>query len=44
MENGASTRQLIVAKELQKDLAEIIRSKGVPIVIQYVPTDAEEAY
>ena len=23
---------------------EIIRSKGVPIVIQYVPTDAEEAY
>ena len=39
MENGASTRQLKVAKELQKDLAEIIRSKGVPIVIQYVPTE-----
>ena len=29
MENGASTRQLKVAKELQKDLAEIIRSKGM---------------
>lgn len=26
---GASTRQLKVAKELQKDLAEIIRSKGM---------------
>lgn len=29
MENGASTRQLKVAKELQKDLAEIIRRKGM---------------
>ena len=29
MENGASTRQLKFAKELQKDLAEIIRSKGM---------------
>ena len=29
MENGASTRQLKVAKELQNDLAEIIRSKGM---------------
>ena len=28
---GASTRQLKVAKELQKDLAEIIRSKGMAI-------------
>ncbi len=27
--NGTSTRQLKVAKELQKDLAEIIRSKGM---------------
>ena len=30
--------------ELPKVDLEIIRSKGVPIVIQYVPTDAEEAY
>ena len=29
MENGASTRQLKVARELQKDIAEIIRSKGM---------------
>ena len=29
MENGASKRQLQVARELQKDLAEIIRSKGM---------------
>lgn len=31
MENGASTRQLKVAKELQKDLAEIIRRKGMAV-------------
>ncbi len=31
MDNGASTRQLKVAKELQKDLAEIIRSKGMAV-------------
>ena len=29
MENGASTRQLKVARDLQKDIAEIIRSKGM---------------
>lgn len=29
MEGQASTRQLKVARELQKDLAEIIRSKGM---------------
>ena len=29
MENGASRRQLKVARELQKDIAEIIRSKGM---------------
>lgn len=29
MEKGASTRQLKVARELQRDLAEIIRSKGM---------------
>ena len=29
MEHTESTRQLKVAKELQKDLAEIIRSKGM---------------
>ena len=29
MEKPASTRQLKVARELQKDLAEIIRSKGM---------------
>lgn len=29
MEHGASTRQLKVAKEIQKDLAEIIRGKGM---------------
>ena len=29
MENGASTRQLKVARELQKDIAEIIRSTGM---------------
>lgn len=31
MEHTESTRQLKVAKELQKDLAEIIRSKGMAI-------------
>lgn len=29
MEKGPSTRQLKVARELQKDLAEIIRSRGM---------------
>ena len=29
METGYSTRQLKVAREIQKDLAEIIRSKGM---------------
>lgn len=29
MEKGASTRQLKVAREIQKDLAEIIRGKGM---------------
>ena len=29
MEKPASTRQLKVAREIQKDLAEIIRSKGM---------------
>ena len=29
MEKAASTRQLKVAREIQKDLAEIIRSKGM---------------
>ena len=33
MENGASTRQLKVARELQKDIAEIIRSKGMAQVM-----------
>ncbi|MCM1177954.1 MAG: 30S ribosome-binding factor RbfA [Bacteroidales bacterium] len=31
MESTESTRQLKVAKELQKDMAEIIRSKGMAI-------------
>lgn len=31
MEKAASTRQLKVARELQRDLAEIIRSKGMAI-------------
>lgn len=31
MENRASTRQLKVARELQKHLAEIIRSKGMAV-------------
>ncbi len=31
MENTESTRQLKVAKEIQKDMAEIIRSKGMAI-------------
>ena len=31
MEKAASTRQLKVARELQKDLAEIIRSKGMAV-------------
>lgn len=29
METGPSTRQLKIARELQKDMAEIIRSKGM---------------
>ena len=31
MEKAASTRQLKVARELQRDLAEIIRSKGMAV-------------
>ncbi len=31
MEKQASTRQLKVAREIQKDLAEIIRSKGMAV-------------
>lgn len=31
MENQASTRQLKVARELQRDLAEIIRSRGMAV-------------
>ncbi|HAY18814.1 MAG TPA: 30S ribosome-binding factor RbfA [Rikenellaceae bacterium] len=31
MEKPASTRQLKVAREIQKDLAEIIRSKGMAV-------------
>lgn len=31
MEKAASTRQLKVGRELQKDLAEIIRSKGMAV-------------
>lgn len=31
MERPASTRQLKVAREIQKDLAEIIRSKGMAV-------------
>lgn len=31
MENQASTRQLKVAREIQRDLAEIIRSRGMAV-------------
>jgi ribosome-binding factor A len=31
MEKQATTRQLKVAREIQKDLAEIIRSKGMAV-------------
>ena len=31
MEKPASTRQLKVAREIQKDLAEIIRGKGMAV-------------
>lgn len=31
MESGESTRQLKVAKEIQRDMAEIIRSKGMAV-------------
>lgn len=38
------SQNLLHLNEKEKADLEIIRSKGVPIVIQYVPTDAEEAY
>ena len=28
----------------EKEDLETIKGKGIPVVIQYVPTDAEEAY
>lgn len=44
-ENGRTpVTKFIALNEKEKADLEIIRSKGVPIVIQYVPTDAEEAY
>ena len=36
--------KFVALDEKEKSDLEIIRSKGVPIVIQYVPTDAEQAY
>ena len=30
--------------EKEKEDLETIKGKGIPVVIQYVPTDAEEAY
>lgn len=36
--------KFVALDEKEKSDLETIRSKGVPIVIQYVPTDAEQAY
>ncbi len=36
--------KFVALDEKEKQDLEVIRSKGVPIVIQYVPTDAEQAY
>lgn len=36
--------KFVALDEKEKADLEIIRSKGVPIVIQYVPTDAEQPY
>ena len=36
--------KFIALNEKEKADLETIKSKGVPVVIQYIPTDAEEAY
>lgn len=41
MEKPASTRQLKVARELQRDLAEIIRSKGMAVFAGAMVTVSE---
>ena len=41
MEGQASTRQLKVARELQRDLAEIIRSKGMAVFAGAMVTVSE---
>ena len=39
------TKLLFIAlNEKEKEDLETIKGKGIPVVIQYVPTDAEEAY
>ena len=38
---GASVKRFMVK---EKEDLETIKGKGIPVVIQYVPTDAEEAY
>ena len=41
MEKPASTRQLKVAREIQKDLAEIIRGKGMAVFVGAMVTVSE---
>ena len=36
--------KFIALNEKEKEDLEIIKAKGIPVVIQYVPTDAEESY
>ena len=36
--------KFIALNEKEKEDLETIKGKGIPVVIQYVPTDAEEAY
>ena len=43
MDKPASTRQLKVARELQRDLAEIIRSKGMAVFAGSMVTVSEES-
>ena len=38
------TRQAANLNEKEKEDLEMIKNKGVPVVIQYIPTDAEEEY
>ena len=43
--SSSNTKYLFIAlNEKEKEDLETIKGKGIPVVIQYVPTDAEEAY